>query len=319
MDGQLKSKSASFDVVITWVDGADPRWRASRAAHQRAIVAGATLATSNVEGRFRDNGELRYLLHSLRSFCRDLGRIFLVTDGQRPACLAEFPEVLPVDHRDFIPAECLPTFSSRAIEAWLHRIPGIAEHFVAFNDDVFLMRPAGFEDFFGSRGCVVYLTDEPLPARGDDQTLSGHNDALNARQWMLAHYGRSSIDAVGEHSPKGIRTSWMRQLESLHPAVFHEVRQEKFRQIKGQSILANLYGDWCLSQGRGEVRRNQCAYLFTDDLQASPQRVAAFIESEVLGRKLSLCINDKSDDCPSGAAQQVLKLIMDRVFARQVA
>ena len=32
----------------------------------------------------------------------------------------------------------LPTFSSPAIEANLHRIPGLSEHFLYFNDDVFL-------------------------------------------------------------------------------------------------------------------------------------------------------------------------------------
>jgi hypothetical protein len=32
----------------------------------------------------------------------------------------------------------LPTFSSPAIEANLHRIAGLSEHFLYFNDDVFL-------------------------------------------------------------------------------------------------------------------------------------------------------------------------------------
>lgn len=319
MAAYLNATAASFDVVITWVDGADPVWRARRAAHTGEIAANVTLTTANVEGRFRDNGELHYLLCSLRRFCRDLRRVFLVTDGQRPSWLGAFPEVSVVDHRDFIPAELLPTFSSRAIEASLHLIPGLGEHFVAFNDDVFLMREAGFADFFGTRGCVVYLTDEPLPAQGDIQSLSGHNDAFNARQWMRQHYGRSTVERVLAHAPRGVRRSWMCELEAAHPAVFREVREEKFRRVTGQSILANLYGDWCLTLGRGEVRDDECAYLMTGDFDTNPEQVGAFIEQQVLGRKLSLCINDQGDDREISATQRVMQRVMDQVFVRRVA
>ncbi|MDP2242659.1 stealth family protein [Pseudomonas sp.] len=314
MDVDSSTRPQPFDVVITWVNGADPLWRAIRALHQGEVNQQQTLSTSNVEGRFRDNGELRYLLYSLRAFCTGLRRIFLVTAGQRPHFLDEFPEVELVDHRDFIAAEYLPTFSSRAIEASLHLIPGIAEHFVAFNDDVFLMRPADFADFFGTLGCVVYLTDEALPASSDAQTLSGYNDALNARRWMLEHYGRSSVNRIMEHAPRGVRKSWMDKLEQRHPQMFAEVREEKFRRSSGQSILANLYGDWCLSQGRGEVRNNQCAYLFTDALEQSPAQVAEFIAADVLGRKLSLCINDQGDDRELKRVPQALRMVMENLF-----
>ena len=37
-----------------------------------------------------------------------------------------------------VPPEGLPLFNSHAIEAWLHRIPGLAEQFVYFNDDFML-------------------------------------------------------------------------------------------------------------------------------------------------------------------------------------
>lgn len=66
-----------IDLVITWVDGADPRWRAKRQA--------AELATANVEGRFCDNGELRYLLRSIESYWPFEGMIYLVTDAQVPS------------------------------------------------------------------------------------------------------------------------------------------------------------------------------------------------------------------------------------------
>lgn len=280
-----------IDVVITWVDGADARWRAKR---QAVSGLGSRLATANVEGRFRDNGELRYLLRSLERFWPFAGMIYLVTDEQVPDFLVGSPRLKIIDHREILDAAYLPTFSSRAIESALHKIPGLAEHFVAFNDDVLLARPVLYEDFFGRLGCMVYLTDELLPRASAAECLSGHNDALNAQRWMQANTGASCIDRVSEHSPKGIRKSWMQALEVAHPELFHQTRSEQVRQLGGQSILSNLYGDWCLSQGRGEIRVNQCEYHYSDALESAADMLACL--RAALGRKLSICINDTTDD-----------------------
>mgnify|MGYP003303593660 CR=1 FL=1 len=53
-----------------------------------------------------------------------------------------------VNHRDFIPEEYLPTFNSNTILLNLHRIKGLSENFVFFNDDVFLLKPTKETDFF---------------------------------------------------------------------------------------------------------------------------------------------------------------------------
>ena len=42
----------------------------------------------------------------------------------------------------------LPTFNSLSIETLLHRIPGLAEHYIYFNDDFFLLRRCHASDFF---------------------------------------------------------------------------------------------------------------------------------------------------------------------------
>jgi UDP-N-acetylglucosamine-lysosomal-enzyme len=67
-----------------------------------------------------------------------------------------------VPHSDLFPNKShLPVFSSPAIEAHLHRIPGLSQRFAYFNDDVFLGAPTWPEDFIGLDGsqkvCVVYL------------------------------------------------------------------------------------------------------------------------------------------------------------------
>jgi hypothetical protein len=299
-----------IDLVITWVDGADPRWRAKR----QAAGLNSALATANVEGRFRDNGELRYLLRSIERYWPFEGMIYLVTDAQVPSYLAESARLKIIDHREILDAQYLPTFSSRVIESALHKIPGLSEHFVAFNDDVLLARPVLLEDFFGNLGCMVYLTDELLPHASSAPGLCGHNDALNAQRWMLANKGGSSIDRVIEHSPKGIRKSWMQALETEHPELFHQTRAEQVRQPGGQSILSNLYGDWCLSQGRGEIRVNQCEYRYSDALESDAGALTSL--RAALGNKLSICINDTSDNRPDASQmQQQYDSILGQLFS----
>ena len=54
----------------------------------------------------------------------------------------------------FIPQKYLPTFSSFPIEVNLHRIKGLAERFVYFNDDMFLLKPVKRELFFAGKDCL---------------------------------------------------------------------------------------------------------------------------------------------------------------------
>ena len=51
------------------------------------------------------------------------------------------PKLNIVCHEDFIPQKFLPTFNSHTIEWNFHRIPGLTEQFVYFNDDMFLLKP----------------------------------------------------------------------------------------------------------------------------------------------------------------------------------
>lgn len=46
-----------------------------------------------------------------------------------------------MDHREIIDHDYLPTFNSHVIEANLHKIPNLSEHFIYFNDDVFVAKP----------------------------------------------------------------------------------------------------------------------------------------------------------------------------------
>lgn len=134
-----------IDFVITWVDMNDPKWQADFSKY-----SGRKENTKNgvSEARFRDNGFLRYWFRGVEKFAPWVRRIHFVTSGQKPEWLDESnPKINLVNHKDYIPEEFLPTYNSVVIERYIHRIPGLADHFVYFNDDFYIINtitPARF-------------------------------------------------------------------------------------------------------------------------------------------------------------------------------
>ena len=88
--------------------------------------------------RYRDWGLLPYLLRGIERYMPFVGRVFLVVSGESQVPdWADTDRLHIVYHRDIIPERFLPTFNSTTIELFLHRIAGLGEEFVYFNDDLF--------------------------------------------------------------------------------------------------------------------------------------------------------------------------------------
>lgn len=132
-----------IDFVIPWVDGGDPVWRAEKAKYAPKTDGDAR------EIRFRDWENLQYCFRSIEKFAPWVNRVHFITWGHLPSWMnTDNPKLNIVRHEDYIPPQYLPTFSSHPIELNLHRIEGLAEHFVYFNDDIFLINNVSEEDFF---------------------------------------------------------------------------------------------------------------------------------------------------------------------------
>lgn len=140
-----------IDAVFTWIDAGD----AVRSAQRADYLARSGMAESSRRLPFVSPKprltELYFSLQSLKCFAPWVRTVWVVTQRpQAPAFIDEFPRARVVHHDAIFedPDAHLPTFSSRAIEANLHRIPGLSESFLYLNDDMFLGRPLEPSDFF---------------------------------------------------------------------------------------------------------------------------------------------------------------------------
>ena len=132
-----------IDVVVAWVDGSDPAWLAEKERFAPSALADGRAL------RYRDWGTLPYLFRGIERFAPWVDTVHLVIWGHLPPWLnTEYAKLHIVNHRDYIPSEYLPTFSSHTIELNFHRIDGLAEQFIYFNDDMFLLKPLDAERFF---------------------------------------------------------------------------------------------------------------------------------------------------------------------------
>ena len=149
------------DLVYLWVNGNDPEWQAKRNA---CIGTAETQRGVNCKGRYADNDELKYSLRSVAQYAPWIHKIYIVTDNQVPLWLdTSNPKVRIVDHKEIMPEICLPCFNSAVIEHFLYNIPGLSEHFLYANDDMFVNRPVKPDDFFAQDGLpIVRFNRRPL-------------------------------------------------------------------------------------------------------------------------------------------------------------
>lgn len=141
------------DLVYLWVDGNDPVWQAK---HNAFIGKTEESSPINCKGRYANNDELKYSLRSVETYAPWIRTIFIVTDNQVPEWLdISNTKVKIIDHKDIMPAESLPCFNSALIEHFLYKIPGLAEHFLLANDDMYLNKAVTVDDFFTKEGFPI--------------------------------------------------------------------------------------------------------------------------------------------------------------------
>lgn len=254
LDHRLDRFDGDVDVVVTWVDGDDPDWRRER-DRWSATAAPATAAPATpdamVDGRFRQRDELRYVLRAVNDHLGWVRRVWLVTAGQRPAWLREDGRLTVVDHSEILDARHLPTFNSHVIESALHRIPGLAEHFVYLNDDVFIGHPLPPDAFFTAAGLVkVFDSDARVWSVEDDRTGSVDTAALRTREYLLNRYGKVA-PFKQLHAPFPLTRSLMSDLEAELADDVERTRGHRFRTAGDLSLATSLAPAVAVASGRG--------------------------------------------------------------------
>ena len=242
-----------IDIVFSWVDGASIEWQRARARRMESYVVGEG---DSAEARFRQIDELKYALRSVHLFAPWIRNIYIVTDSPVPAWLDEHPRVTIVRSEDFFPdLSVLPTHNSHAIESQLQHIPGLSEHFLYSNDDMFFGRPVSPDMFFSPGGLTKFIeATTRIGLGGSDPTRSGFENAARVNRGLLQQrFGRITTRHL-EHTATPLRKSVLLELEREFPEEFRRTSASAFRSATDISVTNSLYHYYALMTGRAVVQ-----------------------------------------------------------------
>ena len=291
-----------IDIVYTWVDGDDPDWQRRKAAAQGVLAEGEHNEDSLAANRFVSRDELMYSLRSVEMFASWVNHVWVVTDQQIPPWLrTDHPKLTVVDHREiFADPSALPVFNSHAIESQLHRIPGLAEHYLYLNDDMFLGRPVRPENFFHGNGISKFF---PSPAVLDVTPRSVRDLAVASagkrnRELIERDFGRTITNKL-RHTPQPQTRGVLDEMEGRYPELFDSVMRSRFRHPDDYSIPSALSQYYAFATGKAVTSRITYGYL---DI-AAPN--AALVLSKWQRERAfeCFCLNDTSSD-PRTALQR---------------
>ena len=289
------AQAAPIDIVYLWVNGNDPVWRLKRAAAFSGLAhdLGSRMALhGNVEGRYRDNDELRYSLRALERFFPAHGHVYLVTDAQTPSWLRNSERLTVIDHRDLIPAAQLPTFDSGHIESYVHRIPNLSERFFYFNDDVFFGAPVHADDWFFDGGSYAAWSDDaPVSDEPPHADAPAPDNACRlSKLWLHADEHRFNTFA---HAPRPLLRSALFALEQQAPDLFARARATVFRSWDQPSLICDFALRWGMARGLVRSRDYRHLYVSTGCADAASQ-LGTLTAS--WGQLDFFCVNDTTDN-----------------------
>ncbi|MCM1213145.1 MAG: stealth family protein [Lachnospiraceae bacterium] len=156
-----------IDFVITWIDGQNEAWRKEKSMFQ------PDRRDDDQEARYRDWGLLKYWFRGVDKFAPWVRKIHFITWGYVPEWLnTGNPRLHVVQHKDYVPEQYLPVYNSNVLEIYMHRIEGLAEHFVYFNDDMFLIRNVRPSYFFRHGQPCDMLAFQPVVANPANPLMS---------------------------------------------------------------------------------------------------------------------------------------------------
>ncbi|MFZ2177203.1 MAG: stealth family protein [Rhodococcus sp. (in: high G+C Gram-positive bacteria)] len=279
-----------IDLVFSWVDGSSAEFQAQRAKRMQHYVVGEG---DDSEARFRQINELKYALRSVHMYAPWIRRIFVATDSERPAWLADDPRVTFVRSEEFFADQSvLPTHNSQAVECQLHHIPGLAEHFLYSNDDMFFGRAVNPQMFFSPGGISMFIeaTTRIGLGQNDNQRSGFENAARVNRQLLQDRFGKMTTRHL-EHAATPLRKSVMAEMEREFPEEFAATAASTFRASSNISVTNSLYHYYALLTGRAVVQ-TAARVKYVDTTMKS-----GFREMDSLLTKRSMdffCLNDGS-------------------------
>lgn len=265
-----------IDFVISWVNGSDPAQVSMRA--ERGLLTGLTgdpdkqlspqgFPTTGLEtSRWRDWDELRYCLRSIERYAPWYRRIYLVVNNHDKDMLPGWLDLEAartsgllqiVNVKDLFadPQHDLPTANSNAVEVNLHRIKGLSERFIYFNNDWFINKRVEKNEFFYPPGQGQWVYTSIVPQANHTTSEVPRDRAMVYNKLLLDKIFGEKTRLQNVNAPMAIDKSILAEMaEGPFKREFQETSSHKFRN-ETDVVLPFLYGQYVFETRRGYPSR----------------------------------------------------------------
>jgi hypothetical protein len=211
-----------IDVVYTW--------------------AGEYNNTTNA--RLSNNNELKYSIRSVIKYAPWVNKIFILMNPPKkiPSWFNESykNKIILVDHNDTFKRQHMPCTNSNSIETTIINIPGLSEHFIYFNDDVFLGNNVSYLNFFNKDGSKIIV---------DDKRIENCKSMIIENTISKVDFKLPEYCGVSQHIPFANKKSIIRKYQETYSDYVEWVRNIRSRKGTGRTACnSNNLHKWCQQQ-----------------------------------------------------------------------
>lgn len=303
-----------IDFVVPFVDGSDPEWQNRFFKYKKLETC--DIATDISISRYRVGVSLRYWFRSVEKYAPWVRKVHLLTDGQLPEWVdLNCKKLNWVKHSDILPSDILPIFNCNPFEVNLHRIPDLAEHFVYFNDDIFLTHTVSPDRFFKDGKPVDMAVLNPVLHQQDvmrgiiSNNVSLLNDSFsmwkcvfgNPSKWFSPRYKHMVLRTFLSLLNSKIVSFWEHHLSrSYRKSTFEEVwnqHDDRLQKVTSRFRSASdinqwLFANWQLLKGDFQPMN----FLDDSKLFYSIERECDIIVDAILHHKYNIILLNDSED-----------------------
>lgn len=293
-----------IDIVYTWVDSNDEKWKSKKDActHEES-----NLKSADHFSRYLSHDELRYSLRSVRKFAPWVRNIYLVTDEQTPRWFKDGKGLTIIDHKDiFGNQECLPVFNSHSIESKLHKIKGLSEFFIYFNDDVFLGNPVKPKHFFDKDGKVLIYNSRT--AFIDSSTPECKKIPTDFAGYNMQDLFEEKFGVIPTrkmmHVPHPLRKTILEEISETFSSSVQSTMCSRIRSKSDIAIPSMVHPYYAWLTGRGKLRVNDGIRYMYFDLGGS--NAGSSIRKVISKRPHMFCANATDNEYNNSEKQAVM-------------
>ena len=140
-----------LDIVFTYVDSNDIEWNKKKNNDLKI--------KNEYNNRYNSNlDEIKYSIKSIEKYFKNKFRniYFVTNNGKLPKCIQPKKNYIAILYSDLVGNR---TYNSNSIESSLHKINGLSEYYLYFNDDFILADYINISDFISNDGKLIWYEE----------------------------------------------------------------------------------------------------------------------------------------------------------------